>query len=131
LPGYVRWVLLAGAAINGVIGVLFLLGPELGLNLWPSPVSPVLTRFIGAIILGNGVGAAVATRQATWAGARVLFYVAAAYGLIALVFVPWAILRAGVDQVLWGYVVVDAIFEIGVVAIIVRMERQSPTRVES
>ena len=45
------------AFVNLVIGALFLLGPELGVSLWPSPISPVLTRFIGAIIMANGVGA--------------------------------------------------------------------------
>src|SRR5687767_4790237 len=94
LPGYVRSAYLSAALLNGVIGVLFLLGPELRLTPWPSPVSPVLTRFIGAIILGNAVGAFLAVRQGTWEGARVLLYVAAVYGLLTLIFVPWAILTA-------------------------------------
>src|SRR5688572_18778016 len=94
LPAHVRWTLLGATVLNGVIGLLFLLGPELRLTPWPSPISPVLTRFIGAIILGNAIGAAVATRQGTWEGARVLFYVAAVYGLLSVVFVPWAILTA-------------------------------------
>ena len=47
----------------------------------------------------------------------------AVYGLLTLIFVPWAILTANVDQALWAYVVVDALFEAGVLAILVRSER--------
>jgi hypothetical protein len=122
LPGDVRSVLLGAVILNGIIGALFLLGPELHWTPWPSPVSPVLTRFIGAILLGNAAGAAIAARQGTWEGARVLFAVAAVYGLLTLIFVPWAILTAAVDQVLWAYVAVDAVFELAVIVIIVRME---------
>ena len=122
LPVHVRWTLLGAMVLNGVIGLLFLLGPELRLTPWPSPISPVLTRFIGAIILGNAVGAAIAARQGTWEGARVLFYVAAVYGMLTVIFVPWAILTASVDQALWAYVVVGTIFEIGVVVLLIQME---------
>ena len=122
LPSYVRSAYLTAALLNGVIGALFLLGPELRLTPWPSPVSPVLTRFIGAILLGNAAGAYLAVRQGTWEGARVLLYVAAVYGLLTLIFVPWAILNANVDQVLWGYVVVGAIAEFLVLSVLYRME---------
>ena len=122
MPSYVRSVLFGAVVLNGVIGALFLLGPELRLTPWPSPVSPVLTRFIGAIILGNAVGAYIAARQDTWEGARVLFYVAAVYGFLTVVFVPWAILTAAVDQLLWAYVAVGAVFEIAVLVILFRME---------
>jgi hypothetical protein len=122
IPSYVRSVLLGAVVLNGIIGTLFLIGPELHWTPWPSPVSPVLTRFIGAILLGNAVGAIVAARQGTWEGARVLFAVAGAYGLLTLVFVPWAILTASVDQLLWSYVAVDAVFEAAVIVIFIRME---------
>jgi hypothetical protein len=59
-----------------IVGLLFLFGPELGLTLWPSPIPAVLMRFIGAIIVGNGVGAWLAARQGTWEGARVIFTIA-------------------------------------------------------
>ena len=122
LPSYVRSAYLSAALLNGVIGALFLLGPELRLTPWPSPVSPVLTRFIGAIILGNAVGAYLAVRQGTWEGARVLLYVAAVYGLLTLVFVPWAILTANVDQLLWVYVAIGAVAEVLVLLVLFRME---------
>ncbi len=68
------------------------------------------------------MGAVVAARQGTWEGARVVFIVAAVHGLLTLLFVPWAILTAAVDQFLWAYVAVGAVFEAGVLVICVRME---------
>jgi hypothetical protein len=82
----------------------------------------VLTRFIGAIILGNAVGAFLAVRQGTWEGARVLLYVAAVYGLLTLIFVPWAILTANVDQLLWVYVAIGAVAELLILVVLWRME---------
>ena len=64
------------AIIDLIIGLLFLFAPELGFTLWPTPIAPVLSRFIGSIIVANGVGAWLVVRQGTWEGARVLFAVA-------------------------------------------------------
>ena len=74
-PG-IRAAVLVTAGIDLVIGLLFLLGPELGVTLWPKPIAPLLMRFIGSIVLANGVGAWMVVRQGTWEGARVLFTVA-------------------------------------------------------
>jgi hypothetical protein len=45
---------------------MFLFAPELGFTLWPTPVAPVLSRFIGSIIVANGVGAWLGVRAGTW-----------------------------------------------------------------
>ena len=73
------------AAIDLLIGLAFLFAPELGFTLWPTPIAPVLSRFIESIIVANGVGAWLVVRQGTWEGARVLFAVALVYGIIVLV----------------------------------------------
>ena len=124
LPPVLRAALVAVAVIDLGIGALFLFGPELRLTPWPSPISPVLTRFIGAIVIANGGGIVVGLRQGNWQGVRVLFYVALTYGLIVLLAVPYALFTARVDQVLWGYVAVDAIFLAPIVALVVRYERE-------
>jgi hypothetical protein len=98
------------AVIDLVIGLAFLFAPELGINLWPTPISPVLTRFIGGIIVANGVGAWMAARQNTWEGARVLFTVALVYGIVILVALPYHLLVGNAPSVLWIYWVVDVIF---------------------
>jgi len=110
LSAPLRLAISATAAIDLLIGLAFLLGPELSLTLWPTAISPVLMRFIGAIILANGVGALLIVRQATWEGARVLFTVALVYGLAVLVGLLYHLLRGAADPLFWGYVVVDAIF---------------------
>jgi hypothetical protein len=123
----VRIGTLLAAVANVVLGLLFLLGPELRFSVWPSPISPVLIRFIGAIILANGVGAVLAYRQGTWEGARVLFLVALVYGAILAVFLPWALLAApGVDQSLWAYVVLNDVVTVAILLIVLRMERPRP-----
>jgi hypothetical protein len=99
------------AAIDVIIGVLFLFAPELGFTLWPTPIAPVLSRFIGSIIVANGVGAWLVVRQGTWEGARVLFAVALVYGFVVLVALLYHLLVVG-DRALffWIYAAVDAIF---------------------
>jgi hypothetical protein len=92
-------------------GLMFLFAPELGFTLWPTPIAPVLSRFIGSIIVANGVGAWLVVRDGTWEGARVLFAVALVYGVVVLVALLYHLLVVG-DRALffWIYAVVDAIF---------------------
>jgi hypothetical protein len=98
------------AAIDLIIGLAFLFAPELGFTLWPTPIAPVLSRFIGSIIVGNGVGAWLVVRQGTWEGARVLFAVALVYGIVVLVALLYHLLLGDAALFFWIYAVVDAIF---------------------
>lgn len=112
------------ATIDLVIGLAFLLGPEMGITLWPSPISPVLMRFIGSIILANGVGAALMVRQGTWEGARVLFMVALVYGVVILIALLYHLLfLEGTNPVFWGYVALDAVFLVPIAYIYWTQER--------
>jgi hypothetical protein len=108
------WPLRAAIALTGIIdlavGLLFLVGPELGLTPWPSPIPSLISRFIGAIVFANGVGTAMIVWDGTWTQARVLVMVSLVYGLLVLVAVPYDMIVYGKDTVLWGYVVVDIIF---------------------
>jgi hypothetical protein len=98
------------ALIDLLIGLAFLFGPELNLNLWPTPVGVELKRFIGSIILANGLGAAMIVRQGTWAEARVLVMVALSYGLAVMVMLLYDLARGAADPFFWVYVTLDAIF---------------------
>jgi hypothetical protein len=100
----------ATASIDLLIGLAFLLGPELGLTLWPTPIPPLLMRFIGAIILGNGVGAWTIVRQPTWECARALFTVALVYGIVVLLALLYHLLLADAAPIFWVYAIIDAIF---------------------
>ncbi len=98
------------ALINLLVGLIFIIGPEVGVNLWPSPVGSTISRFIGAIIFANGIGSALVTWNGAWENARVLFSVALVYGLIVLFALPFDMLVYQKDTILWGYVAVDFIF---------------------
>jgi hypothetical protein len=98
------------AVIDLVIGALFLFGPELKVTLWPTEIAPVLMRFIGSIVLGNGFGALLAARQGTWEGARVLFTVALIYGVAVFFGLLANLLLGNANSVFWIYILVDAIF---------------------
>ena len=98
------------AVIDLVIGLAFLFAPELGGSLWPTGIAPVLTRFIGGIVIGNGVAAWVVARQNTWEGARALFTVALVYGILVLVALLYHLLVKNADPVFWIYCAVDGIF---------------------
>ena len=98
------------AAIDLIIGLMFLFAPELGFTLWPTPIAPVLSRFIGSIIVANGVGAWLVVRQGTWEGARVLFAVALVYGVVVLVALLYHLLMGDRALFFWIYAAVDAIF---------------------
>ena len=99
------------AIIDLIIGLLFLFAHELGFTLWPTPIAPVLSRFIGSIIVAKGVGAWLVVRDGTWEDARVLIVVALVYGVVVLVALLYHLLVVE-DRALffWIYAAVDAIF---------------------
>ena len=110
LSTLVRVAVAVAAFIDLLVGLAFLFGPELSLNLWPTPVGVELKRFIGAIILGNGVGAAMIVRQATWEGARVLLTVSLVYGVAVFVTLLYDLARGAAAPFFWIYITLDAIF---------------------
>jgi hypothetical protein len=124
-----KQILMATAGINLIVGLAFLLAPELGWTPWPTPISPVLVRFIGAIVIGNGVGSFVAARQGTWEGARVLFTVALVYGAVVLIAVPIQMLLGQSHGSIWVYVAADALF-LGPIAYVFWSYERSTTGAE-
>lgn len=127
LSGPLRALITVAAFINFSVGIMWLLAPEIGLPdvLWPSPVPPVLMRFIGAIVVGNGVGAALIVRWGDWRSARALFAVAFVYGLLVLVALLYHLLNGSAAPVFWGYVIVDAVFLFPIGYIYFQNERQT------
>lgn len=113
----VRLLIILAAVVDLFVGFLFLIGPELGFTLWPSPVSSTLSRFIGAIIFANGIGAAMVVWNGKWENARILFTVSLLYGVLILFFLPFDLLFYKKDLILWGYVAVDATFLLPISAI--------------
>jgi hypothetical protein len=112
------------ATIDLAIGLAFLFGSELGLTLWPSAIAPILMRFIGSIVLGNGVGAALIAHRGSWESARALFAVALVYGVAVLIALLYHLLvLGGAATVFWAYVVLDAVFLVPITAVFWIYER--------
>jgi hypothetical protein len=118
-----RAAIAVAALSNFLIGLAFLFGPELNLNLWPTPVGVELKRFIGAIIVANGIGAAMIVRRGTWENARVLMMVALVYGAAILAMLFYDLVRGIADPFFWIYVAVDTIFLVPVAYIYWLYER--------
>jgi hypothetical protein len=124
LSSRLKRILMVTAGINLIVGLAFLVAPETDWTPWPTPISPVLVRFIGGIIVANGVGTVVAARQGTWEGARVLFTVALVYGAVVLVAVPIQMLLGESHGSVWIYVAADALF-LGPIAYVFRTYERS------
>jgi hypothetical protein len=105
-----RLTIAIAAAINLLIGLLFLLGPELGFVLWPSPLPREMMRFVGSIVIANGVGAAMIFRKPTWENARVLVAVALIYGGIVFLGLLIDLIAAGAPHVFWIYLIINTFF---------------------
>jgi hypothetical protein len=87
-----------------VIGVLFLIAPDVAIDNWPWPLTPLTARIVGAILAMYGtVWLAVAVHR-TWAGARIPLESQA----IGLAFLLLAITR-GEDVVDWDNALAIAI----------------------
>jgi hypothetical protein len=110
LAPLVRMALILTAAVDFLIGLAWLCGPDAGLSLWPSSVPSVLSRFIGAIVLANGFGAVLIAVRGTWESARALFIVALAYGGAVLLGLVYELLFHGAPAIFWAYVLVDFLF---------------------
>jgi hypothetical protein len=110
LSTLLRAAIAIAAVSNFLIGLAFLFGPELNLNLWPTPVGVELKRFIGSIIIANGIGAAMIVRRGTWENARVLMMVALIYGVAVFIMLLYDLVQGIANPFFWLYIVVDAIF---------------------
>ena len=101
--------LLAGS-INLIVGLAFFFLPELQLPLWPVAISPVLDRFIGAIIIGNGVGAIWLSTEQEWACVRPLALVATVYGTLVALALLYHLLSLHASPTFWIYFLFDVPF---------------------
>jgi hypothetical protein len=97
LPRAVRGTLGAVGGLLLVAGLLFLVAPDVAIDGWPWPLTPLTARIIGAVLAMYGtVWLAVAVHD-TWAGARIPLEAHA----IGMAFVLLAVVR-GEDVVDWG-----------------------------
>lgn len=105
-----RGLALFAGLVNLVVGFAFFFLPELHLPLWPVAISPILTRFIGAIIIGNGVGAIWLSTQQEWARVRPLALVAMVYGTLVALALLYHLLWLNASPSFWLYFLFDVPF---------------------
>ena len=105
-----RALALIAGILNLLIGAGFFFLPELPFPLWPTGVSPILTRFIGAIIIGNGVGAIWLSREREWARVRPLALVAVVYGTLVALALLYHLLWLNASPTFWLYFLFDVPF---------------------
>lgn len=101
--------LLAGI-VNLIVGMGFFFLPELQFPLWPTSIPAILDRFIGAIIIGNGVGALWLSMEKEWARVRPLALVALVYGTLVAVALLYHLLRLNASATFWLYFLFDVPF---------------------
>lgn len=101
--------LLAGI-FNLIVGLGFFFLPELHFPLWPTSIPAILDRFIGAIIIGNGVGALWLSTEKEWARVRPLALVALVYGTLVAVALLYHLLWLNASPTFWLYFVFDVPF---------------------
>ena len=107
-----RVLALVAGIFNAVIGFLFFFFPELPALqvIWPVSISPVLDRFIGAIILGNAVGALWLFGEQEWARVRPLALVASVYGTLVAFALLYHLLWLKTPPIFWLYFLFDIPF---------------------
>jgi hypothetical protein len=105
-----RGLALFAGIFNLVIGLAFFFLPELNLPVWPTSIPSLLDRFIGAIVIGNGVGAIWLSTQREWAQVRPLAIVAVVYGTLVALALLYHLLLLNAATVFWLYFLFDIPF---------------------
>lgn len=109
-----RAMALFAAIFNLVVGLGFFFFPELSPQirsyLWPTPIPPILTRFIGAIIIGNSIGAFRLVAEREWARVRPLALVATVYGTLVAIGLLYHLLVLKASPSFWLYFLFDVPF---------------------
>src|SRR5712691_6046105 len=101
--------LLAGI-VNLIVGLGFFFLPELQFPIWPTTIPAILARFIGAIIIGNAVGALWLSTEKEWARVRPLALVALVYGTLVAIALLYHLLWLNASSAFWIYFLFDVPF---------------------
>jgi hypothetical protein len=85
LSSSIKITLALAATIDVVLGFLIFFTPELEVSVWITPIAPLLSRFVGAIVAASGMGIFIAIAWGTWEGVRAQFVAGFVYGVLVLV----------------------------------------------
>ena len=96
--------------VNLIVGLGFFFLPELHFALWPTSIPAILDRFIGAILIGNAVGAFWLATEKEWARVRPLALVALVYGTLVAIALLYHLLWLNASSAFWIYFLFDVPF---------------------
>jgi hypothetical protein len=132
---YERLLAVVAGLFNLVIGLIFffhleatLCLPQTTLCVWPRATdpTPILAHFIGAIVLGNAVGAFLLARERDWLRVRPLVVVGIVYGALVPAGLLYDAAQPSFNPFFWGYIVFDLLFELVFIAIFIFHQRHQP-----
>ncbi len=120
-----RLLALVAGLFNLVIGFIFFFHLAGTLGVWPKETepTPILSRFIGAIVLGNAVGAFMLAREHDWMRVRPLMMVGMVYGALVPAGLLYDAFQPNFNPFFWGYIIFDLAFEVVFIALFVYHER--------
>ena len=105
-----RALALFAGIFNLIVGLAFFFLPEINTHVWPTTIPTLMDRFIGAIIIGNGVAAIYLATEKEWARVRPLAIVAVVYGTLVALALLYHLLALHASPIFWFYFLFDVPF---------------------
>jgi hypothetical protein len=122
LSSGIKITLVLAATIDLVLGLLIFFTPELEVSVWITPIAPLLSRFVGAIVAASGVGIFIAIAWGTWEGVRAQFVAGFVYGAMVLMALLLALLQ-GANPIFGVYAAINVGYLVPIALIFLAHER--------
>jgi hypothetical protein len=122
LSSGIKITLALAASIDLVLGLLIFFTPELEVSVWITPIAPLLSRFVGAIVAASGVGIFIAIAWGTWEGVRAQFVAGFVYGAMVLMALLLALLQ-GANPIFGVYAAINVGYLVPIALIFLAHER--------
>jgi hypothetical protein len=122
LSSGIKITLALAATIDLVLGLLIFFTPELEVSVWITPIAPLLSRFVGAIVAASGVGIFIAIAWGTWEGVRAQFVAGFVYGAMVLMALLLALLQ-GANPIFGVYAAINVGYLVPIALIFLAHER--------
>lgn len=125
---YERFLAVVAGLFNLVIGIIFFFHLAGALGIWPKETEPtrLFSHFVGAIVLGNAVGAFLLARESDWLRVRPLVVVGMVYGALVAAGLLYEAFQPRFNSFFWGYLAFDLVFEVVFLAIFLRHQLYKP-----
>jgi hypothetical protein len=101
-----KTTMLIHTILNGFSGLTFLLAPTMWEGLVGWPMGDPAYRLIGATVLGQVAGTALAYREKAWERIRIVVQMQILWLVLGALAVLWGLVFGGFPAIVWGDVVV-------------------------